>query len=117
MIPVVLALLAADPPPLSLEPFMNERAAGSALEGHLACLARGDFERRNDPRDANAIAADVVSGCREKAAILRAFLTDIYRRKPALLPAGTSPDKAAAAYVSEMDGREASLILETRKHK
>jgi hypothetical protein len=117
MIILMLALLAQDPPPLTLTPFMDEKSAAHALEEQMRCLASGAFERRNDGREASIVASVVVHACSDKAADLRAALTDVYRRKPALIPAGNSPGRAADAYVGAMNSRVELVILDERKHK
>ena len=112
MILLAVFLAATEPAPLSLEPFMDEDAAGRAMERHLNCLGGGAFDRREEKRDPKDIAADVVSACSRKAAKLREALVDVYRRKPQLLPVGKGPNDAADFYVNEMNGRVESVIRE-----
>ena len=117
MMVLAALLLAADPAPLNLQPFADEQAAGRALEEHLYCLANHAFERRNENGDVTALAGQIIAACIAEAASLRAALTDVYARKPQLLPAGTAPAQAAEFYVNEMNGRVEGLIQEGRRHR
>ena len=107
----------AVPEPLSLEPFMDEERAAHAMEEHIACLGNGSFDRRNDIRAANVVAAEVVKQCSEKATRMQTALADVYLRKPSLLPAGANAEDAAKAYVGEMNARSEQVINNGRKHK
>ncbi|HEX8668577.1 MAG TPA: hypothetical protein VF727_09435 [Allosphingosinicella sp.] len=116
MILLLVALL-QEPPPLDIQPFMDEKPAAHAFEELLACLGGGGFERRNDPRDVGAVASDVVKACDGKAAKLRATLRDVYFRKPALVPIGSSPEEATDLYIAAMKKRMEFVIAEERKHR
>jgi hypothetical protein len=115
MIPFLV--MAATLPPIDLEPFMDERAAGRALEVHMACLGKAVFERRDDRREAGAVATEAVGACATQATKLRVQLTGAYRRKANLLPLGTNPEQAADRYVKELNGRIEPVILEMRARK
>jgi hypothetical protein len=117
MIALAAFVLAAEPEPLSLEPFMDEEVAAHAFEVQVTCLGTEAFNRRNDTRDSKAVAADVVSACSANEATLRSALADVYRRKPSLVQGGQTADEAAADYVSQMDSRMVSVIEEGREHK
>ena len=116
MILLTLFAVAADPEPLSLQPFMDEDVAAHAFEVQMNCLGKQAFNRRNDKRDAKAVAADVVKACSANGASLQTALADVYRRKPSLLQNGLTADEGAKAYVSEMNSRMVSVIEEGRKH-
>jgi predicted TPR repeat methyltransferase len=117
MILIALFLAAADPAPLSIDPFMDEPTAAKALEAHLTCLAHDAFERRDDSRDPRLVAADAVNACRNQAHRLSVSLAEVYSRKPNLLPAGKTPEQAADAYVAQMNDRTELVIKEGRVHK
>jgi hypothetical protein len=112
---LLLAALLQEPSPLSLEPFRNEKAAGIALEEHLTCLGHGAFKHRRDPREVKLVAADVVKACGERASRLRRALSDVYRRKPAVMSSANSPQAAADEYVEAMNNRTELVISQGRK--
>src|SRR5689334_24110525 len=109
-------LLANDPSPLSIDPFMDESAAAHAFEQQISCLGEQAFELRNDERPPKEVAADVERACETGAKELRTALADVYRRKPSLLPTGTTPEKAADAYLATMNGRIEFAIQAGRNH-
>jgi len=117
MILLAALLLAADPAPLSLQPFDDEETAARAFEVHLFCLANHGFERRNENGDVSALAAQIIASCNDEAAALRAALSDVYTRKPQLLPAGSTPEWAAQSYVTTMNERVEAMIEEGRRHR
>jgi hypothetical protein len=115
---ILLAFLVGTAPaPLSREPFIGEEVAANAFEQQLNCVAGQTLARSKDRRSAKDVASDIVNACNENAQNLQSALTDVYRRKPTLLPAGQTAEQAAATYVEEMNNRVELLVEDGRKHK
>jgi hypothetical protein len=116
MILLVAAML-QEPPPLSLDPFMDEKAAARSFEEHMACLGNGASKHRGDARDVGSVASEVVRSCEKNALRLRAALRAVYRRKPGLKPADTSAEAAADLYLTAMNRRIEFVIGEERNDR
>jgi hypothetical protein len=112
-----LLMAAAPPPPLSRDVFMDEAAAARAFEQQMNCVAGEMYGRRDDDRAAKDLAPDIVKACSQNASALRKALTDVYRRRPMLLPPGENAEQAAASYVNEMNSRVELVVQEGRAHK
>jgi hypothetical protein len=110
-------LLALGEPPLSLDPFMDETVAASAMEANLECVARGAFDRKADGREAKVIALEIINLCSGRASALRSALVDVYRRKPVLVPPGKTPEVAAEIYAKKFNDSAEAVVLESRKHR
>ena len=110
-------LLAAAPDYGSLEPFSDEERAAHAYEAHIYCLAEATMQHKDDVRDADVVATEIVKACAEKQSALRSALVDVYSRKPELIGDGKSAAEAADFYVSGAIGRVEEVIREFRTKK
>jgi len=117
MMLLAFLLQTAAPPPMNIEPFMDEAPAARAMEAHLYCLVNSAYARRAATTEPRLIAAEAIRLCQPQAIAFREALADVYRRKPQLLPAGQQADEAAATYVNEMNGRIEAVIRIDREHR
>lgn len=109
--PIVIAAASLQP---SLDAVADEATAAHALDAHVICLGRALFDRRDDRRAVRIVAAEAVAHCQSQGTNLQAALIDVFRRRPERLPAGSTPEAAANAYVAGWNDRAEVVIREER---